>query len=161
MGAWRVSDTAGMKSVFIVAALALIVAVSAEESVDAVVPELEAVLAKSGAAAGSAVGQKATTSTHYETQVVPQKEVVQKPEYTKVTVPVEEVHYKPVTKTVPVQKKVEIKTVVETPQTGCDLVVESCFATPAVEETPAWHAPVIKYQHSYENLCAPEAAAKK
>jgi len=50
---------------------------------------------------------------------------------------------------------------VEATHTGCDLVVESCFASPGVEEVPAWKAPVIKYQHSYSNLCASEAADKK
>merc|ERR1711975_44671 len=102
-----------------------------------------------------------TVQTHYETEEVPQKEVVEKPVYENVTVPVEEVHYQEVTKTIPVQKKVEVKEVVETTHTGCDLVVESCFASPGVEEVPAWKAPIIKYQHSYSNLCATESAAKK
>merc|ERR1712178_37260 len=122
-----------------------------------------------GAAAGSGavIGlpgsetEKSVTQTHYETEQVPVKEVVEKPVYENVTVPVEQVHYKKVVRTVPVQKKVEVKTVVETPQTGCDLVVESCFASPAEFEVPAWKAPVIKYQHSYSNLCATESAAKK
>merc|ERR1711975_40203 len=102
-----------------------------------------------------------TVQTHYETEEVPQKEVVEKPVYENVTVPVEEVHYQEVTKTIPVQKKVEVKEVVETTHTGCDLVVESCFATPGEEEVQAWKAPVIKYQHSYSNLCATESAAKR
>merc|ERR1712178_181692 len=122
-----------------------------------------------GAAAGSGavIGlpgsetEKSVVSDHYETEQVPEKEVVEKPVYENVTVPVEQVHYKKVVRTVPVQKKVEVKTVVETPQTGCDLVVESCFASPAEFEVPAWKAPVIKYQHSYSNLCATESAAKK
>merc|ERR1711907_239888 len=99
--------------------------------------------------------------THYETEEVPEKQVVEKPVYENVTVPVETVHYVPVTKTVPVEKKVQVQEVVQSKPTGCDLVVESCFASPGAEEVPAWKAPVIKYQHSYSNLCAPEAAAKK
>jgi len=135
-------------AVFAVVALA----VSAQEPVDEVVPEL--------VATGSAFGSKTVIDTHYETEEVPEKQVVEKPIYENVTVPVEQVHYKEVTKTVPVQKKVEVKEIEETPKTGCDLVVESCFATPAEDEVAAWKAPVIKYQHSYSNLCAAESEAK-
>jgi len=81
--------------------------------------------------------------------------------YENVTIPVEQVHYKRVTKTVPVKKQVEVKEVLEAPHGGCDLVVESCFASPNEYEAPAWKAPVIKYQHSYDNLCASESKAKK
>merc|ERR1711912_49305 len=112
-------------------------------------------------AAGSGVGAKTVVQTHYETEEVPEKQVVEKPVYENVTVPVETVHYQEVTKTIPVEKKVEVKEVVESKPTGCDLVVESCFASPGVEEVPAWKAPIIKYEHSYSNLCAPESAAKK
>merc|ERR1712054_167743 len=136
---------------------AFALAVTAQEDTEAVVPEMDEL------ATGSALAQagKTTVQTHYETGEVPQKEVVEKPVYENVTVPVETVHYEPVTKTIPVQKKVEVKEVVETTHTGCDLVVESCFATPGEFEVPAWKAPVIKYQHSYSNLCATESAAKK
>merc|ERR1712227_721445 len=163
MGAHGKANALRMRSTVIVAVIALAFAVSAQDAIDAVAPELEQVAA-SGSGLGSQteeVPQKTEVSTHYETEEVPQKEVVEKPVYENVTVPVEQVHYKQVTKTVPVEKKVEIKEVEETPKTGCDLVVESCFATPESEEAPAWKAPVIKYQHSYDNLCATESAAKK
>merc|ERR1712054_282616 len=121
---------------------AFALAVTAQESAEAVVPEMDEM------ATGSAFFQagKTTVETHYETEEVPQKQVVEKPVYENVTVPV--------------QKKVEVKEVEETPHTGCDLVVESCFATPPEDEVAAWKAPVIKYQHSYSNLCAAESEAK-
>merc|ERR1711975_9867 len=159
MGAHGISvaNASMMRSAVIVAVFAFALAVTAQEDTEAVVPEMDEL------ATGSALAQagKTTVQTHYETEEVPQKEVVEKPVYENVTVPVEEVHYQEVTKTIPVQKKVEVKEVVETTHTGCDLVVESCFATPGVEEVPAWKAPVIKYQHSYSNLCATESAAKR
>merc|ERR1711975_106157 len=159
MGAHGISvaNASMMRSAVIVAVFAFALAVTAQEDTEAVVPEMDEL------ATGSALAQagKTTVQTHYETEEVPQKEVVEKPVYENVTVPVEEVHYQEVTKTIPVQKKVEVKEVVETTHTGCDLVVESCFATPGEEEVPAWKAPVIKYQHSYSNLCAPESAAKR
>merc|ERR1712023_131604 len=159
MGAHDLAAQAvAMRSAVLVAVFAFALAVSAQESADAVVPEMEMLATGSAVAAGF---DKQTVQTHYETEEVPEKEVVEKPVYENVTVPVEEVHYQQVTKTVPVEKKVEVKEVEETPKTGCDLVVESCFATPEAEEVPAWKAPVIKYQHSYSNLCATEAAAKK
>merc|ERR1711988_1715353 len=153
-----VANARSMRSSVIFAVFALAAFAAANESVDTVVPEM---VATGSAAPTPYVTDKSTTQTHYETEEVPEKEVVEKPVYENVTVPVEQVHYKQVTKTVPVEKKVEIKEVEETPKTGCDLVVESCFATPESEEVPAWKAPVIKYQHSYSNLCATEAAAKK
>merc|ERR1711975_76018 len=155
MGAHGISaaNARMMRSTVIVAVFAFALAVTAQESVDAVLPEADA--------SGSGFGSTTVVGDHYETEQVPEKEVVEKPVYENVTVPVEQVHYKKVVRTVPVQKKVEVKTVVETPQTGCDLVVESCFATPGEEEVPAWKAPVIKYQHSYSNLCATESAAKR
>merc|ERR1711975_24501 len=159
MGAHGISVCANasmMRSPVILAVIALACAVTAQESAEVVVPEVEM-----EQAAGSGVGAKTVVQTHYETEEVPEKQVVEKPVYENVTVPVETVHYVPVTKTVPVEKKVEVQEVVETKQTGCDLVVESCFASPSTEEVPAWKAPVIKYEHSYSNLCAPEAAAKK
>merc|ERR1711975_202765 len=159
MGAHGISvaNASMMRSAVIVAVFAFPLAVTAQESAEAVVPEMDEM------ATGSAFFQagKTTVETHYETEEVPQKQVVEKPVYENVTVPVETVHYEPVTKTIPVQKKVEVKEVVETKPTGCDLVVESCFATPGEEEVPAWKAPVIKYQHSYSNLCATESAAKR
>merc|ERR1711998_379894 len=159
MGAHGISvaNASMMRSAVIVAVFAFALAVTAQEDTEAVVPEMDEL------ATGSALAQagKTTVQTHYETEEVPQKEVVEKPVYENVTVPVEEVHYKEVTKTIPVQKKVEVKEVVETTHTGCDLVVESCFATPPEDEVPAWKAPVIKYQHSYSNLCATESAAKR
>merc|ERR1712178_451482 len=158
MGAHGISaaNASTMRSPVIVAVIALACAAIAQESSETVVPEMEM-----EQAAGSGVGAKTVVQTHYETEEVPEKQVVEKPVYENVTVPVETVHYVPVTKTVPVEKKVEVQEVVETKQTGCDLVVESCFASPSTEEVPAWKAPVIKYEHSYSNLCAPEAAAKK
>merc|ERR1712178_462221 len=159
MGAHGISVCANasmMRSPVILAVIALACAVTAQESAEVVVPEVEM-----EQAAGSGVGAKTVVQTHYETEEVPEKQVVEKPVYENVTVPVETVHYVPVTKTIPVQKKVEVKEVVETTHTGCDLVVESCFASPNAEEVPAWKAPVIKYQHSYSNLCATESAAKK
>merc|ERR1711998_337246 len=158
MGAHGISvaNASMMRSAVIVAVFAFALAVTAQEDTEAVVPEMDEL------ATGSALAQagKTTVQTHYETEEVPQKEVVEKPVYENVTVPVEEVHYKEVTKTIPVQKKVEVKEVVESKPTGCDLVVESCFASPGVEEVPAWKAPIIKYEHSYRNMCAPESAAK-
>merc|ERR1712178_205139 len=158
MGAHGISaaNASTMRSPVIVAVIALACAAIAQESSETVVPEMEM-----QQATGSGVGAKTVVQTHYETEEVPEKQVVEKPVYENVTVPVETVHYVPVTKTVPVEKKVEVQEVVETKQTGCDLVVESCFASPSTEEVPAWKAPVIKYEHSYSNLCAPEAAAKK
>merc|ERR1712054_672323 len=154
MGAHGISaaNARMMRSTVIVAVFAFALAVTAQESVDAVLPEADA--------SGSGFGSTTVVSDHYETEQVPEKEVVEKPVYENVTVPVEQVHYKKVVRTVPVQKKVEVKTVEETPHTGCDLVVESCFATPPEDEVAAWKAPVIKYQHSYSNLCAAESEAK-
>merc|ERR1712054_721633 len=154
MGAHGISaaNARMMRSTVIVAVFAFALAVTAQESVDAVLTEADA--------SGSGFGSTTVVSDHYETEEVPQKEVVEKPVYENVTVPVEQVHYKKVVKTVPVQKKVEVKEVEETPHTGCDLVVESCFATPPEDEVAAWKAPVIKYQHSYSNLCAAESEAK-
>merc|ERR1712054_691302 len=138
MGAHGISvaNASMMRSAVIVAVFAFALAVTAQEDTEAVVPEMDEL------ATGSALAQagKTTVQTHYETEEVPHQEV---------------------TKTIPVQKKVEVKEVVETTHTGCDLVVESCFATPGEEEVPAWKAPVIKYQHSYSNLCATESAAKR
>merc|ERR1712054_531952 len=159
MGAHGISVCANasmMRSPVILAVIALACAVTAQESAEVVVPEVEM-----EQAAGSGVGAKTVVQTHYETEEVPEKQVVEKPVYENVTVPVETVHYVPVTKTIPVEKKVEVKEVVESKPTGCDLVVESCFASPGVEEVPAWKAPIIKYEHSYSNLSAPESAAKK
>merc|ERR1712054_102902 len=158
MGAHGISaaNASTMRSPVIVAVIALACAAIAQESSETVVPEMEM-----QQATGSGVGSKTVVQDHYEVGEVPQKQVIEKPVYENVTVPVETVHYVPVTKTVPVEKKVEVKEVVETKQTGCDLVVESCFASPSTEEVPAWKAPVIKYEHSYSNLCAPEVAAKK
>merc|ERR1711988_58739 len=158
MGAHGISaaNASTMRSPVIVAVIALACAAIAQESSETVVPEMEM-----QQATGSGVGSKTVVQDHYEVEEVPQKQVIEKPVYENVTVPVETVHYVPVTKTVPVEKKVEVQEVVETKQTGCDLVVESCFASPSTEEVPAWKAPVIKYEHSYSNLCAPEAAAKK
>merc|ERR1711988_90248 len=158
MGAHGISaaNASTMRSPVIVAVIALACAAIAQESSETVVPEMEM-----QQATGSGVGSKTVVQDHYEVEEVPQKQVVEKPVYENVTVPVETVHYEPVTKTVPVEKKVEVQEVVETKQTGCDLVVESCFASPSTEEVPAWKAPVIKYEHSYSNLCAPESAAKK
>merc|ERR1712054_21656 len=159
MGAHGISVCANasmMRSPVILAVIALACAVTAQESAEVVVPEVEM-----EQAAGSGVGAKTVVQTHYETEEVPEKQVVEKPVYENVTVPVETVHYVPVTKTIPVEKKVEVKEVVESKPTGCDLVVESCFASPGVEEVPAWKAPIIKYEHSYSNLCAPESAAKE
>merc|ERR1712054_7474 len=158
MGAHGISaaNASTMRSPVIVAVIALACAAIAQESSETVVPEMEM-----QQATGSGVGAKTVVQTHYETEEVPEKQVVEKPVYENVTVPVETVHYVPVTKTIPVEKKVEVKEVVESKPTGCDLVVESCFASPGVEEVPAWKAPIIKYEHSYSNLCAPESAAKK
>merc|ERR1711988_307002 len=158
MGAHGISaaNASTMRSPVIVAVIALACAAIAQESSETVVPEMEM-----QQATGSGVGSKTVVQDHYEVEEVPQKQVIEKPVYENVTVPVETVHYVPVTKTVPVEKKVEVQEVVETKQTGCDLVVESCFASPSTEEVPAWKAPIIKYEHSYSNLCAPEAAAKK
>merc|ERR1711998_314116 len=148
-----VANARSMRSSVIFAVFALAAFAAANESVDTVVPEM---VATGSAAPTPYVTDKSTTQTHYETE-----EVVEKPVYENVTIPVEQVHYKRVTKTVPVKKQVEVKEVVEAPHTGCDLVVESCFATPTAFETPAWKAPVIQYQHSYSNLCAAESKAKK
>merc|ERR1712054_311466 len=158
MGAHGISaaNASTMRSPVIVAVIALACAAIAQESSETVVPEMEM-----QQATGSGVGAKTVVQTHYETEEGPEKQVVEKPVYENVTVPVETVHYVPVTKTIPVEKKVEVKEVVESKPTGCDLVVESCFASPGVEEVPAWKAPIIKYEHSYSNLCAPESAAKK
>merc|ERR1711975_90095 len=159
MGAHGISVCANasmMRSPVILAVIALACAVTAQESAEVVVPEVEM-----EQAAGSGVGAKTVVQTHYETEEVPEKQVVEKPVYENVTVPVETVHYVPVTKTIPVEKKVEVKEVVESKPTGCDLVVESCFASPSTEEVPAWKAPVLSYEKSYTTLCADEAAAKK
>merc|ERR1711998_654669 len=147
-----VANARSMRSSVIFAVFALAAFAAANESVDTVVPEM---VATGSAAPTPYVTDKSTTQTHYETEEIPEK-----PVYENVTIPVEQVHYKRVTKTVPVKKQVEVKEVVEAPHTGCDLVVESCFATPTAFETPAWKAPVIQYQHSYSNLCAAESKAK-
>merc|ERR1712227_1134615 len=71
----------------------------------------------------------------------------------------------PVTKTVPVKKQVKVETIIKeaapVKTSGCELVVESCFATPENAAVPAWKAPVLSYEKSYTTLCADEAAAKK
>merc|ERR1711998_657557 len=153
-----VANARSMRSSVIFAVFALAAFAAANESVDTVVPEM---VATGSAAPTPYVTDKSTTQTHYETEEIPEKEVVEKPVYENVTIPVEQVHYKRVTKTVPVKKQVEVKEVLEAPHGGCDLVVESCFASPNEYEAPAWKAPVIKYQHSYDNLCASESKAKK
>merc|ERR1711975_204801 len=153
-----VANARSMRSSVIFAVFALAAFAAANESVDTVVPEM---VATGSAAPTPYVTDKSTTQTHYETEEIPEKEVIEKPVYENVTIPVEQVHYKRVTKTVPVKKQVEVKEVLEAPHGGCDLVVESCFASPNEYEAPAWKAPVIKYQHSYDNLCAPESKAKK
>merc|ERR1711988_683617 len=153
-----VANARSMRSSVIFAVFALAAFAAANESVDTVVPEM---VATGSAAPTPYVTDKSTTQTHYETEEIPEKEVVEKPVYENVTIPVEQVHYKRVTKTVPVKKQVEVKEVLEAPHGGCDLVVESCFASPNEYEAPAWKAPVIKYQHSYDNLCAAESKAKK
>merc|ERR1711975_208197 len=158
MGAHGISaaNASTMRSPVIVAVIALACAAIAQESSETVVPEMEM-----QQATGSGVGSKTVVQDHYEVEEVPQKQVIEKPVYENVTVPVETVHYVPVTKTIPVEKKVEVKEVVESKPTGCDLVVESCFASPSTEEVPAWKAPVLSYEKSYTTLCADEAAAKK
>merc|ERR1711975_145886 len=153
-----VANARSMRSSVIFAVFALAAFAAANESVDTVVPEM---VATGSAAPTPYVTDKSTTQTHYETEEIPEKEVIEKPVYENVTIPVEQVHYKRVTKTVPVKKQVEVKEVLEAPHGGCDLVVESCFASPNEYEAPAWKAPVIKYQHSYDNLCAAESKAKK
>merc|ERR1711975_51182 len=153
-----VANARSMRSSVIFAVFALAAFAAANESVDTVAPEM---VATGSAVVTPYVTDKSTTQTHYETEEIPEKEVVEKPVYENVTIPVEQVHYKRVTKTVPVKKQVEVKEVLEAPHGGCDLVVESCFASPNEYEAPAWKAPVIKYQHSYDNLCAPESKAKK
>merc|ERR1712054_715352 len=126
-----------------------------EADEDLVVPEMELVEV-----------DNATVATTYHTQTVMQNEteVTYKPQGKVVQEPVEEVHMVPVTKTVPVKKQIKVETIVKVPEeraTGCDLVVESCFATPATEAVPAWKAPVLSYEKSYTTLCADEAASKK
>merc|ERR1712054_385532 len=153
-----VANARSMRSSVIFAVFALAAFAAANESVDTVAPEM---VATGSAVVTPYVTDKSTTQTHYETEEIPEKEVVEKPVYENVTIPVEQVHYKRVTKTVPVKKQVEVKEVLEAPHGGCDLVVESCFASPNEYEAPAWKAPVIKYQHSYDNLCASESKAKK
>merc|ERR1711975_93511 len=153
-----VANARSMRSSVIFAVFALAAFAAANESVDTVVPEM---VATGSAAPTPYVTDKSTTQTHYETEEIPEKEVIEKPVYENVTIPVEQVHYKRVTKTVPVKKQVEVKEVLEAPHGGCDLVVESCFASPNEYEAPAWKAPVIKYQHSYDNLCASESKAKE
>merc|ERR1711975_184904 len=153
-----VANARSMRSSVIFAVFALAAFAAANESVDTVVPEM---VATGSAVVTPYVTDKSTTQTHYETEEIPEKEVVEKPVYENVTIPVEQVHYKRVTKTVPVKKQVEVKEVLEAPHGGCDLVVESCFASPNEYEAPAWKAPVIKYQHSYDNLCASESKAKE
>merc|ERR1711975_67618 len=153
-----VANARSMRSSVIFAVFALAAFAAANESVDTVVPEM---VATGSAVVTPYVTDTSTTQTHYATEEIPEKEVVEKPVYENVTIPVEQVHYKRVTKTVPVKKQVEVKEVLEAPHGGCDLVVESCFASPNEYEAPAWKAPVIKYQHSYDNLCAAESKAKK
>merc|ERR1711966_271912 len=153
-----VANARSMRSSVIFAVFALAAFAAANESVDTVVPEM---VATGSATVTPYVTDKSTTQTHYETEEIPEKEVVEKPVYENVTIPVEQGHYKRGTKTVPVKKQVEVKEVLEAPHGGCDLVVESCFASPNEYEAPAWKAPVIKYQHSYDNLCASESKAKK
>merc|ERR1712054_163977 len=133
MGAHGISvaNASMMRSAVIVAVFAFALAVTAQEDTEAVVPEMDEL------ATGSALAQagKTTVQTHCETEEVPQKEVVEKPVYENVTVPVQQVHYKTVTNTIPVKREVEVKEVVEAPKTGCDLVVESCFASHDPEDT--------------------------
>merc|ERR1712054_32533 len=112
------------------------------------------------------MGENVTTSTSYHTQTVMQNETetTYKPQGKVQMVPVEQVHEVPTTVTVPVKRQIKVETIVKEPTfttRGCDLVVESCFATPAVEGVPSWKAPVLSYEKSYTTLCADEAAAKK
>merc|ERR1712054_470837 len=112
------------------------------------------------------MGENVTTSTSYHTQTVMQNETetTYKPQGKVQMVPVEQVHEVPTTVTVPVKRQIKVETIVKEPTyttRGCDLVVESCFASPAVEGVPSWKAPVLSYEKSYTTLCADEAAAKK
>merc|ERR1712054_116202 len=102
------------------------------------------------------MGENVTTSTSYHTQTVMQNETETtcKPQGKVQMVPVEQVHEVPTTVTVLVKQPTYTTR-------GCDLVVESCFATPETEAVPAWKAPVLSYEKSYTTLCADEAAAKK
>merc|ERR1712054_333842 len=162
MGAYGIAPiplkTARMRTFAILSVVffALAVASFAQEAdEDLVVPEMELVEV-----------DNATVATTYHTQTVMQNEteVTYKPQGKVVQEPVEEVHMVPVTKTVPAKKQIKVETIVKEPPpvaTGCDLVVESCFATPATEAVPAWKAPVLSYEKSYTTLCADEAASKK
>merc|ERR1712054_537031 len=161
MGAYGIAPiplkTARMRTFAILSVVffALAVASFAQEAdEDLVVPEMELVEV-----------DNATVATTYHTQTVMQNEteVTYKPQGKVVQEPVEQVHMVPVTKTVPAKKQIKVETIVKEPApvaTGCDLVVESCFATPATEAVPAWKAPVLSYEKSYTTLCADEAAAK-
>merc|ERR1712054_322944 len=162
MGAYGIApiplQTARMRTFAILSVVffALAVASFAQEAdEDLVVPEMELVEV-----------DNATVATTYHTQTVMQNEteVTYKPQGKVVQEPVEEVHMVPVTKTVPAKKQIKVETIVKEPApvaTGCDLVVEGCFATPATEAVPAWKAPVLSYEKSYTTLCADEAASKK
>merc|ERR1711975_5977 len=162
MGAYGIAPiplkTARMRTFAILSVVffALAVASFAQEAdEDLVVPEMELVEV-----------DNATVATTYHTQTVMQNEteVTYKPQGKVIQEPVEGGHQEPVTKTVPVKKQIKVETIVKVPEeraTGCDLVVESCFASPATEEVPAWKAPVLSYEKSYTTLCADEAAAKK
>merc|ERR1712178_524555 len=145
MGAYAIAPiplkTARMRTFAILSVVffALAVASFAQEAdEDLVVPEMELVEV-----------DNATVATTYHTQTVMQNEteVTYKPQGKVVQEPVEEVHMVPVTKTVPAKKQIKVETIVKEPApvaTGCDLVVESCFATPATEAVPAWKAPVFR-----------------
>merc|ERR1712178_207333 len=162
MGAYGIAPiplkTARMRTFAILSVVffALAVASFAQEAdEDLVVPEMELVEV-----------DNVTVATTYHTQTVMQNEteVTYEPQGKVVQEPVEEVHMVPVTKTVPAKKQIKVETIVKEPApvaTGCDLVVESCFATPATEAVPAWKAPVLSYEKSYTTLCADEAASKK
>merc|ERR1711988_511340 len=167
MGLAIVADrlkTARMRTVAILSVVffALAIASFAQEAdEDLIVPEMELVEVDNTTVADDTTP---TYTTHTQTVMQNETEVTYKPQGKVVQEPVEQVHMVPVTKTVPVKKQVKVETIVKEPApvaTGCDLVVESCFATPATEAVPAWKAPVLSYEKSYTTLCADEAASKK
>jgi len=147
----RMRTSAVLSVVFFVA----VAAFAQEADEDLVVPEMEL------------VENNTVVTTGYHTQTVMQNqtEVTYKPQGKVVQEPVEQVHMVPVTKTVPVKKQVKVETIIKeaapVKTSGCELVVESCFATPETAAVPAWKAPVLSYEKSYTTLCADEAAAKK
>merc|ERR1711988_931896 len=167
MGLAIVADrlkTARMRTVAILSVVffALAIASFAQEAdEDLIVPEMELVEVDNTTVADDTTP---TYTTHTQTVMQNETEVTYKPQGKVVQEPVEEVHMVPVTKTVPAKKQIKVETIVKEPApvaTGCDLVVESCFATPATEAVPAWKAPVLSYEKSYTTLCADEAASKK